>query len=154
MTLSSEVRLVYICSGTSGLTENNDQTLHSIIAQHIDNVLTHWGPVMHICVSKLTINGLDNGFSPGRRQAIIWTNAGILLMGPLGTSVDEILIKIHTFSIKKLFLIISSGKWRPFYLGLNVLRSLHNARHSSGFIISGIRYISFSLKWHRIISWM
>ena len=32
---------------------------------------------MHICVSKLTIIGSDHGLSPGRRQAIIWTNAGI-----------------------------------------------------------------------------
>ena len=33
--------------------------------------------------SKLTITGSDNGLSPGRRQAIIWTNDGILLIGPL-----------------------------------------------------------------------
>ena len=38
----------------------------------------HWVRVTHICVSKLTIIGSDNGLSPGRRQAIIWTNAGIL----------------------------------------------------------------------------
>ena len=37
-------------------------------------VLTHCGRVTHICVSKLTIIGSDNGSSPGRRQAIIWTN--------------------------------------------------------------------------------
>ena len=43
------------------------------------NVLTHWGGVTHICVSRLTIIGSDNGLSPDRRQAIIWTNAGILL---------------------------------------------------------------------------
>ena len=43
--------------------------------------LTHWGRVTHKCVSKLTIIGSDNGLSPGRRQAIIWTNAGILLIG-------------------------------------------------------------------------
>ena len=30
------------------------------------------------------IIGSDNGLSPGRRQAIIWTNAGILLIGSLG----------------------------------------------------------------------
>ena len=29
--------------------------------------LTHWGRVTHICVSKLTINGSDNGLSPGRQ---------------------------------------------------------------------------------------
>ena len=44
------------------------------------HALTHWGRVTHICVSKLTIIGSDNGLSPGRRQAIIWTNAGILLI--------------------------------------------------------------------------
>ena len=38
----------------------------------------------HICVNKLAIIGSDNGLSPGRRQAIIWTNAGILLIGPHG----------------------------------------------------------------------
>ena len=39
-----------------------------------------WGRVTHICVSRLTITGSDDGLSPGRRQAIIWTNAGILLI--------------------------------------------------------------------------
>ena len=58
--------------------------------------LTHWGRVTHICVSKLTTIGSDNGLSPGRRQAIIWTNAGILLIGPLGTNFSEILIEILT----------------------------------------------------------
>ena len=47
-------------------------------------VLTHWGRVTHICVGKLTIIGSDNGLSPCRRQAVIWTNAGILLIRPLG----------------------------------------------------------------------
>ena len=84
--------------------------------------LTHWGRVTHICVDKLTIIGSDNGLSPGRRQAIIWTNAGILLIGPLGTNFSEILNKIHTFSFKKMRLKMLSGKWRPFCLGLNVLR--------------------------------
>ena len=44
------------------------------------NELTHRGRVTHIGVSKLTIIGSDNGLSPDRRQAIIWTNAGILLI--------------------------------------------------------------------------
>ena len=35
------------------------------------NILTHWGRVTHIYVSKLFILGSDNGLSPGRRQAII-----------------------------------------------------------------------------------
>ena len=68
------------------------------------NGLTHWGPVTHIRVGELTIIVSDNGLSPGRRQAIIWTNAGMLLIGPLGTNFSEILIKIHTFSFKKMYL--------------------------------------------------
>ena len=48
----------------------------------------------HICINKLTIIGSDNGLSPRRRQAIIWTNDGILLIGPLGTNFSEILIEI------------------------------------------------------------
>ena len=52
-------------------------------------LLTHWGRVTHICVSKLTIIGSNNSLSPVRRQAIIWTNAGILLIGPLGTNFNE-----------------------------------------------------------------
>ena len=83
--------------------------------------LTHWGRVTHICVSKLTIIGSDNGLSPGRRQAIILTNAGILINGPLGTNFSEILSEIHTFSLKKIRLKMSSAKCCSFRLGLNVL---------------------------------
>ena len=66
-------------------------------------MLTHWGRVTYIRVGKLTIIVSGNGLSPGRRQAIIWTNAGISLIGPLGTNFSEILIEIHTFSIKNSF---------------------------------------------------
>ena len=84
--------------------------------------LTHWGRVTHIYVGKLTIIGSDNGLLPGRRQAIIWTNAGILLTEPLGTNFSDILIETHTFSFKKIRLKMSSGKRRPFCLSLNVLK--------------------------------
>ena len=84
-------------------------------------LFTHWGRVTHTCVSKLINTGSDNGLSPGRCQAIIWTNAGILLIGPLGTNLSEILIKIITFSFKKMRSKVSSGKRRPSCLGLNVL---------------------------------
>ena len=83
--------------------------------------LTHWGRVMHICIGKLTTIASDNGLSPGRRQAIIWTDAGILSIGSLGTNFNEILSEIHKFSFKKMYFKISSAKWRPFCLGLNVL---------------------------------
>ena len=75
----------------------------------------------HICVGKQAILGSDNGLLPGRRQAIILTNAGILLTGPLGTYFNEILIGIQTFSFKEMPLKMSSAKWRPFCLGLNEL---------------------------------
>ena len=87
--------------------------------------LTHWGRVTHICVGKTTITGSDNGLSPGRRQAIIWTSAGILLIGPLGTNFSENLIEIQTFSLKKVHFKVSSAKWRPFWLGLNVLINVY-----------------------------
>ena len=87
---------------------------------YVSFALTHGGQVMHICVSKLTIIDSDNGLSPGWRQAINWTNAGILLTGPLGTNFSETLIEICTFSFKKMHLKMSSGKWRPFCFALNV----------------------------------
>ena len=46
-------------------------------------IFTHWGRMTHICVGNLIIIGSDNALSPGRRQAIIWTNAGLLLIGTL-----------------------------------------------------------------------
>ena len=59
--------------------------------------------------------------SPGRRQAIIWTYAGILLIEPLETNFSEILIGIQIFSFKKMRFKMLSVKWRPFCLGLNEL---------------------------------
>ena len=75
------------------LLQNENTTLQRKHAR-----LTHWGRVTHICVSKQTVIGLDNRLSPGRHQAIIWTNAGTLLIWPL-----------------------SSRKWRLFCPGLNVI---------------------------------
>ena len=75
----------------------------------------------HICVVNLTMIGSDNGLSSGRRQVITRSNVGILLIGPLGTNFNEILIEIHAFSFQIIHSKMSSGKWRPFYLGLNVL---------------------------------
>ena len=80
----------------------------------------------HICGSNLTIIGSDNGLLPGRRQAIIWTNAGMLLIGPLRINFNEIWIKILTFWFKKMHLKVSSVKSQPFCLGLNVL---NNEKH-------------------------
>ena len=94
--------------------------------------LTHWGRVMHICVSKLTIIGSDNDLSPGRRQAIIWTNAGILLMWPLWINFSGILIEINTSSFKKMHLKMSSAKWRPFCPGGDELKCAMYAATNTG----------------------
>ena len=73
-----------------------------------------WGQGTHICVGNLTMIGSDNGLSPGRRQAIIWTNAEILLIRTLGTNFSEILTRIQTFSLKRIPLKMSPAKWQPF----------------------------------------
>ena len=88
-----------------------------------DWYLTHWGRVTHICDGNLTIIGSDSGLSPGWRQAINWTNAGILLIGRLETNFSEILIQLLTFSFKKMCLKVSTAKQRLFCLGINVLKS-------------------------------
>ena len=64
-------------------------------------VFNQSGWVTHICVINLTIIGSNNGVLPGRRQASIWTNAGILLTGPLGTNFREILTGIDIFHSRK-----------------------------------------------------
>ena len=67
----------------------------------------------HRCVIKLTITCSDS-LSPVRRQAIIWTIAGVLFIVALGIKFSEILIESK--------LKVSSAKYRPFCLGLNELR--------------------------------
>ena len=100
----------------------NDSQYHLIYYEKRDTYsLTHWGQVTNICAGNLTIIGSDNGLSPEWRQAIIWTNAGILSIGPLGTKFNEISMKIQTFPLKKMHFKMSSAKWRPFYVGLNGL---------------------------------
>ena len=65
------------------------------------SALTHWGRVTHICVGNLTIIGSDNGLAPpGTKPLSESMLHGILLIGPLGTNLSEILIEIHTFSFK------------------------------------------------------
>ena len=104
--------------------------------------LAHWGRVTHICVGKLIIIGSDNDLSSGQRQSIIWTNAGILLIGPLGTNLSEILIGIQVFSFKKMHLKMASVKWRPFCFGL------YESRQQFMFIMLVTWYEqTFSITW-------
>ena len=76
---------------------------------------------LEIGVDRVSI-GSDNGLSPVRRQAIIWTNAVLFSIVPSGTKFSEIRIKIQDFSFMKMHLKISSAKRRPFCPGKDELR--------------------------------
>ena len=116
---------------TQGISSHGIDGVHVLVYTSFNTTLlalggmakisTHWGRVTHICIVNLIIIGSVNGLSPDRRQAITWANAGILLIGTLGTNFSEILIAIYTFSFKEMRLKVSSAKWRPICLGLNVL---------------------------------
>ena len=84
---------------------------------------------------KLII-GSDNGLSLRRRPVTIRTNARTLLIRNLETEFSEIWSMIYTFSCKKMHLKMSSGKWRQFCLGLDVL--------SLFYVCSLWCYLSFS----------
>ena len=99
-----------------------------------------------VFVRKLTIIGSDNGLLPGQHQAIIRTNTGILLFGPLGTNFCKILIAIYTFSFRKMHVNMLSAKWQPFCLGPNVLKS---SRHI-GRVISPYNYYLSDLSQSRL----
>ena len=88
----------------------------------IESILTRWGRVTHICVTKLGHHWFSWWLVTWQgSQVSIWTKAGILLIRTLGTNFSEISLEIHTFTFKKMHLKMSSGTWRPFCLGLNVL---------------------------------
>ena len=111
-----------------------------------------WARLVHIYVSNLTIISSDNGLLPGRCRAIIWTNTGIWLIGPVDINTNEILIEINSFSFKKMHLKMSSAKRRVVLLGPNVLRAnmipeWHKAQHDPVHIViylykAPISYIS------------
>ena len=70
--------------------------------------------------ANYAIIGSDNGLSPLRRQAIIWTSAGLPMIRLLGTNFSAVLIEIQTFSLKKMRLKMPSAQCCPFCLGLDV----------------------------------
>ena len=75
---------------------NTSQCISAFIQEHWYLKIT-----LLICASvNQAINGSDNGLSPGRCQTIFWTNARILLIGPIETKFSEILIENQTFSLK------------------------------------------------------
>ena len=105
-------------------------------------MLLRWTGVL-ICLV-----GADNGLSPDRpdrRQAFIWYNSGILSIGCRETNFNEIFIKIQQFSFKKMHLHISSGKWQPFCLSLNVLMMVWGGElvcHATWYIVTMMLHAS------------
>ena len=95
----------------------NSLMLRDSYIRRVTHICVEW----HIWVCDLTIIGSDNGLLPGRCQAMIWTNAEILLIGPLGTNFNEILFETRKFSCKKIKLKMSSAKWQPSCVSLTGL---------------------------------
>ena len=71
------------------------------------------------------IIGSDNGLQSTLRQAIIYTNANLLSIGPLRTNFSEILIEIYIFLLKKNHFKMSCAKCWPSCLDLNALFTFH-----------------------------
>ena len=101
----------------------------------------------HICISsRLTIIGSHNGLPPGRCQAIISTNAGILLIGPLGTKFSEILISIFSFRKMHLKMLYGKLRYRKWQLILSLPRCVRTKIAHTGllksFLMKPRNYIS------------
>ena len=94
-------------------------------------LLTHWGRVTHICVDKLSLVQIMACLLDGAKPLSERTNAGILLIGPLGINFSEIVIEIYIFSFKKMHLKMSYGKWRPFCLSHNELTHRQTVRENT-----------------------
>ena len=116
--------------------------------------LTHWGRATHICVGKLIIIGSDNGLSPclspGWGQAIIWTNAGILLIGPLGTNFSEILIEIKENVFESVICEMAAILSRP--QCVNTLRPQQNGQYFAHDILkfcSAFPWMAAIVFWYR-----
>ena len=84
----------------------------------------------HICVTGLneasvnkTTAGSDNGVEQNKRQDIIWTNVGLLLIRPLETKFSKILFKLQQVWCKKILLKFVVWQKVDIFLSLNVLTS-------------------------------
>ena len=73
--------------------------------------LSHLPLVPHICASVNYVStGSGNGLSPIWHQAITWTDANLLSIGPLRTNFSELEIKIQNFLLMKMHLNMLSVK--------------------------------------------
>ena len=122
--------------------------------------LTRWGRLTHM--SQYTNHHWFryHGLSPGRRQAIIWTNAGILLVGPLGTNSSIIFVQENGFEsvVCKMASILSRLQWVKMRLGsaykcIMIVQAVSSSNSLScpWSHVLGIPFIWFTGTWRRII---
>ena len=81
--VASTLSTAYVCDLSKYQTKGMSSWMLPTYKIYI-SLLIHWGWVTHVFVGNLTTIGSDNGLLPYRRQAIIWTNVEILLIGPKG----------------------------------------------------------------------
>ena len=75
------------------------------------NELTHLPPVFHICITELGQHWFRWWLvAYSAPSHYLFTSAGLLLIGHLGTNFSEIVIKIQNFSFMKMLLKILSAK--------------------------------------------
>ena len=98
---------------TWALNHNTAGRIFITTKQYQPALLNHWVRVTDRCVGNITTIGSNNGLALTRQQAIIWTSAGILLIGPLVTNFIELLIDMHFHSRKYLLVLYT------FYLVIN-----------------------------------
>ena len=92
----------------------------------VNFLLTHWGRVTHICVSKLFIIGWDNGLSvawtaPSHYLKQCWNIVNWTLRNKLQWKFN----RNSNISSKKMHLKMASAKLLSFCLRLNVLNLYH-----------------------------
>ena len=132
-TVSVLIRMTVLCLFPSLLhnSGNKHKNSHFVSAETVRHESTYiipyssnWGQLTVVWLPGMSIWMSNHQWAPTpprRRQAINWTNAGILLIRTLGTNFNEILNEIHTFSFKNMHLKMLSAKWRQFCLGLKLL---------------------------------
>ena len=83
---------------------------------------------LDLCSGNHVVYRQTDGRTDGRTRWIQYTPppTGLLSIRPQGEYFNEILIKIKTFSFKKIHLKVLSAKSRPFCLGFDVLHVLGN----------------------------
>ena len=123
--LLNEGLQILVTSGTHGTRQTH--TAYQHLYQH--RYLTHLPLMTHYVLVHWISIGSGNGLSSVRRRAITRSNADLLSIGPLWTNFSEIRSEILTFPFKKTGLKFSSGKFRPFCLGLNLLTPWGQVTH-------------------------